>query len=151
MKTPTRLLVGLVVAAALNGCSSDDGQDQSRAPAPALDPASTGRMQIEQRAYEPGDRVSVRWPSEDLRGVAYSLDLWTGQEWDTRYYIGATKKPTSSPAWWDADEKGRGWPDIGIGGPGPDLAVVPDTAESGTYRLCTANARRQSCALLTVT
>ena len=45
----------------------------------------------------------------------------------------------NGPDWHPMSE---GWSreDIGFVGPGPDVVVVPATAEPGTYRYCTANA-----------
>ncbi len=120
---------------------------------PSLEPRVTGRMEIDDGSYRPGDKVTVRWPSEELRGIAYSLDSWTGNGWKVDYYISAVSpgyRPQHDPTWWDADENGYGWVDIGIIGRGPDIAIIPDTADPDTYRLCTANASRKSCALLTV-
>lgn len=120
---------------------------------PTLDPASLGRMEVEDRSYSPGDRVNIRWPGEHPRGIAYSLDLWTGENWKTRFYLSAhvgNGDASSDPPWWDADTEGHAWADLGVGGPGPDVAVVPPVAEPGTYRLCTANSPAQSCAMLTV-
>lgn len=88
-----------------------------------------------------------------MRGIAYSLGSWSGTEWRTEFYISALAEGRSNkgaPAWWLVDDRDRGWIDIGIGGEGPDIAVVPDPAGSGTYRICTANSPESSCALLDV-
>ena len=55
--------------------------------------------------------------------------------------------------WWTAEEgENRGWPQVAVTGPGPDRAIVPDTAPAGNYLLCTAtNTNPEACALLTVT
>ncbi|GAA1159914.1 hypothetical protein [Nocardioides aquiterrae] len=163
MRIHVAAVVGLVAASSVAGCTSPDGDagatsvrsepTSSRTATPSLAPASLGRMEIDQRTYLPGDELSVRWPGQQLRGIAYSLDAWTGTAWRTRYYIAAVTpgyRANHDPTWWDADGTGRGWVDIGVGGAGPDIAVVPDTAGPGGYRLCTANSPKQSCALLTV-
>ena len=46
--------------------------------------------------------------------------------------------------------EGYGYPDAGIGGPGPDRVLVPEDAEPGAYRICTANAGDDFCAPLQV-
>lgn len=100
-----------------------------------------------------GDEVRVLWPGEEGRGIAYSLDAWTGTDWTTQFYVTAVTQghhPAGHPRWWDASETNYAWVDIGVGGPGPDIAVVPDVAEPGVYRLCTANSVRKSCVLITV-
>jgi hypothetical protein len=155
-------LVGLAFAASSVGCSSvTEGHNAphpqqggaSRAVAtPTLNPWLSGRMATDRQAYVPGDEVEVRWQRRERRGIAYSLDGWTGTDWKTEYYVTAVSQgypPAAGPTWWDANER-RGWVDIGVSGSGPDVAVVPDVADPGTYRLCTANAAKKSCVLLTV-
>ncbi|MDN4161111.1 hypothetical protein [Nocardioides abyssi] len=155
-------LIGLVLASSSIGCSSAMNEDNAPRPrqerasrtvaTPTLDPWLTGRMATDRQAYVPGDQVVVRWYSRERRGIAYSLDGWTGTEWKTEYYVIAVSQgyaPAARPTWWDANER-RGWVDIGVSGSGSDVAVVPDVADPGTYRLCTANAARKSCVLLSV-
>lgn len=48
---------------------------------------------------------------------------------------------TDGPTWRGKSDP-WGWDDIGFSGPGPDIVVVPETADPGTYRFCTANAGR---------
>lgn len=155
--------VSMMLSVALSGCSSDSSESKPAsdggssasttvpASTPSLEASVRGRMKLEQRTFRPGDEVKVRWPDENLRGVAYSLDQWTGNDWRPAFYVSATTSRSSEigPRWWPVDGSGY-WNDIGLGGPGPDIAVVPDVATTGTYRLCTANARRLSCALLKV-
>lgn len=148
-----RVAASVLAVCLAAGCSS--ARDDTSAPVRASEPVPTptaAPMEVDQQTYRPGDRVNVRWPGEDLRGIAYSLDSWTGSEWKTAYYVSAVSRGVdgAEPTWWDADEPDRGWVDIGVGGPGPDIAVVPETAEPGEYRLCTANSLEQSCVLLTV-
>lgn len=162
MNPATAAFLGLALASSVVGCSSspDDtgatptqGEPTSPTVTPTLDPALVGRMEIDLRTYLPGDKLNLRWPGEELRGIAYSLDAWEGTDWKTEYYISAVTqgdRPNHDPTWWDTGETGYGWVDIGVGGPGPDIAVVPDTAGPGIYRLCTANSPKQSCVLLTV-
>jgi len=47
--------------------------------------------------------------------------------------------------WFPLDAEGIGFPDIGVGGPGPDRVPIPDVAEPGDYRICTGNARDEFC------
>ncbi|MFC5175638.1 hypothetical protein [Nocardioides taihuensis] len=160
MNKVTAALLGLASVCLVAGCSpAEDDGDGARTPmsgasaTPTLDPSSTGRMELDNRSYSPGDLLSVSWPGEDTRGVAYSLDAWDGSEWRTVYYLSAVSpgfRPKGDPTWWDADATGYGWVDVGVTGPGPDAAILPDTAATGTYRLCTANSPEQSCVVLTV-
>jgi hypothetical protein len=158
MSSPSDAVV-FAVASLMLGCSSsaddagekaDAGGSASTATIPTLDPALDRRIEIDQRAYRPGDRLLAHWPGAEVRGIAYSLDKWTGEDWATEYYITAVQRPTHDPSWWSKDEKGHLWADIGVGGLGPDIAIVPDVADPGAYRLCTANASKQSCVMLTV-
>lgn len=158
----TVALLRHAVASLTVGCLSapdDDGATRAKREStlpptatPTLDPSLAGRIETDQRAYVPGDEVEVRWPGEEMRGVAYSMDMWTGAEWKTQFYISAVTlgyRPEARPVWW-ASEADHYWEDIGVGGPGPDIAVVPDIADPGTYRLCTANSPQKSCVLITV-
>jgi hypothetical protein len=39
-----------------------------------------------------------------------------------------------SPTWWTVeDREDRGWEDVGVGGPGPDRVLVPETVSPGDY------------------
>ena len=128
---------------------------------PTLDAKWRGTMTITPTAASPGQRIALHFPETKLRGVAYSLAAWTRDGWEVKYYLtlaalsddsaASTKSDSFSPEWWSVeDSEGHGWPDIGLTGPGPYYVRIPNTAPSGTYRLCTANARDQACELLTI-
>ncbi|WP_183100008.1 hypothetical protein [Nocardioides pelophilus] len=152
------VLATLALAGCSDGKESEAGgpvaEPSSSATAqPTLAPAVDRRMQLARTTYHAGDRVRVRWPGEQLRGIGYQLDEWTGTGWEVRYYLSAVTSGYNrkgEPTWWSVDEDGYGWVDIGVGGAGPDVVVVPDVASPGTYRLCTANSPRLSCALIDV-
>jgi hypothetical protein len=56
------------------------------------------------------------------------------------YYLTArSERSTLDPAWGPVEEP-YGWDDVGVTGPGPDLVLIPPSAEPGRYRVCTANA-----------
>lgn len=117
---------------------------------PTLDPKYQGTMTITPAAAAPGAQIRLTYPAGYERGIAFSL-ADPADEKKLSYYLTAGREK-SKPGWWSATDtgSGRGWPDIGIVGPGPDRLVVPDTAADGTYLLCTANAATKACALLTV-
>lgn len=116
---------------------------------PTLDPKYAGTMTITPATVAPGAQIGLTYPAHYGRGIAFSL-ADPADEKKVSYYLSAGLRG-SKPAWWSAaDSAGRGWVDIGINGPGPDRLVVPDTAADGTYLLCTANATKKACALLTV-
>lgn len=140
-----------VSAGSISGADRPDTADTTRSP--TLDAKWRGSMTITPVAASPGQRIALRFPESYRRGVRFSLAAWTGQGWELRYYL-VSGRGSGSPAseWWSVeDREGRGWPDIGIVGPGPDYVMIPNTAPRGTYRLCTANATvPEACALLTV-
>jgi hypothetical protein len=99
---------------------------------------------------EPGEVIEVEWPEEDERGLGYVLELQVGDDWDLRYFMVAGTAGSGEPGeWWAVDDaEGRGWDDIGVGGPGPDLIEIPEIAELGSYRVC--NHGLPHCAALKV-
>lgn len=149
-----------VVAAVSFGASTQEGTEVVRDPAqlqsdtsPAPLPSDvTGRMLVQDRAYQPGEMLEIRWPNGDLRGFGYSFDRWDGTAWEPTFFLRSAPEGVrggANPDWWAVGEGGS-WEDLGLAGPGPDVAVVPEVAPSGTYRLCTANSQTQSCALVEV-
>ncbi|MEU4606708.1 hypothetical protein AB0F43_27320 [Kribbella sp. NPDC023972] len=97
-----------------------------------------------------GATVALTFPDAMGRGIAFQLAKATEPSKILYYMTSDWGQPAKhKPTWWAYGES-RGWVDVGINGPGPDHVVVPDTAEDGTYLLCTANAARQVCGLLTV-
>lgn len=95
----------------------------------------------------PGETAEITYPEETPRGVAFVLErqLQDGS-WDHVYFLIASPadRPDIRPEWFTA-EQGAGWDDLGVGGPGPDRVVIPETAEPGQYRICTANAGDEFC------
>lgn len=87
---------------------------------------------------EPGEVIEVTWPEEDERGLGYVLEKQVGDDWDLSYFmVAGTEFTGEGTDWWAVnDAEGRGWDDIGVIGPGPDLIEVPDIAELGSYRVC---------------
>ena len=68
-----------------------------------------------------------------------------------RYYLtSGCEFGSPAPDWWSVeDSEDRAWRAIGTVGCGPDFVIVPNTATSGTYCLCTL-ARDEAGALLTI-
>jgi hypothetical protein len=129
---------------------------------PTVDAKWRGSMTITPAAASPRQRIALRFPESSFRGLRFSLAAWNGQGWELRYYLLSVTPASESyglrgsggpaPGWWRVeDDGGRGWPAIGISGPGPDFVMIPNTASPGAYRLCTANASSsEACALVTV-
>jgi hypothetical protein len=121
---------------------------------PTLEEQYRGSMTINPSTARPGAWVSLGFPDNRTRGVAFTLEMWTGSRWTLTYYVISDRDPVRSvPRWWRSSEPppGAGWPDLGIGGPGGERVIVPPVAAVGVYRLCTANPPEKACALLTIT
>jgi hypothetical protein len=95
----------------------------------------------------PGELVELTFPTELGRGAPWHLSKWQDGDWsEPLYLVIASQRDgynSDGPDWRsrsDLDSGAWGWDDIGFGGPGPDIVVVPETAEAGDYRFCTANA-----------
>ncbi len=111
-------------------------------------------MTVTPASAGPGREVTLRFPADSQRGIAFSLSQWTAGQWNPAYYLTSDwgRSGDHAPTWWRVeDSEDRGWEDVGVGGPGPDRVVIPDTAAPGDYLLCTANAVDEACALLSVT
>lgn len=154
----------LAIATLMTGCSSasDINDDKSSSAMrtdvgtgveePVLDSGVSGRLRVNDRAHEPGGILRLYWPNEQRRGIAYSLDRWEGTSWEPAYFLSSASQGSArslGPRWWSVGDVGA-LHDVGLGGAGPDIALVPDTARHGTYRLCTTNSRPESCALVKV-
>lgn len=135
------------------GDGNPTGRDSSMK-APALDSKRRGTMTVIPAMAAPGQGVALRFPSKQVRGIAFSLSARGEKGWTVAYYLTSDwgSPGSHAPDWWSvADSEGLGWPDVGIAGPGPDHVIVPDNAPAGEYLLCTANSADEACATLTVT
>ena len=144
---------GAAMTAGGAGDGSSAGPDASTV-TPALDAQWRGTMTVTPSTAAPGQRVALRFRSKEVRGIAFSLSSWGEEGWTVAYYLTSDwGSPGSHRPHWSSveDSEGLAWPDVGIGGPGPDHVIVPDNAPAGTYLLCTANSAEEACALLTVT
>ena len=94
--------------------------------------------------------MALTFPERNARGVAFTLAKESNPS-KVLYILTSDwgYGPPHTPTWAAAGEE-EPWPDVGLSGPGPDHVVVPDTAEDGTYLLCTANAVTGVCGQLTV-
>jgi hypothetical protein len=156
-----RLLRGLAAAALsvlLLGCTDtarEPGtaeQTQVGVAAPQLNTGGAGALVAEPEDARGGQVVRVTFPKPQMRGVLYVLDAWDGQDWQPAFCLYSDGGGIPG---WDISTKryGKGCPvlDVGITGAGPDRVRMPKDAAPGTYRLCTGNAVKQKCGLLTVT
>ena len=117
-----------------------------------LERSEFGGMSVDDVPYTPGEIIRITWPPERRRGIGYTLDVWSDGNWQPAYGLRATTvdgQSTIPSEWWPVSSSGAVF-DIGLRGPGPDLATLPDTAIPGTYRLCTSNSRRPACTTLEI-
>lgn len=109
-------------------------------------------MEVTPDPAAPGETVELTFPEETSRGLGFVLErrLQDGS-WHHVYFLTVSPagRPDIPPQWSTAEER-PGWDDLGVGGPGPDRAVIPETAEPGDYRICTANAVDEFCTPLRI-
>lgn len=97
----------------------------------------------------PGSVVEVTFAEDTMRGIAWNLDQRGGDRWTTRFWL-VSDGNGGEP---DAVAAGtQGWAvnDVGVGGTGPDRVFIPEAAEPGSWRLCTANRGEEICASLEI-
>lgn len=132
-------------------CATFVGQATFPAPPRPAPEVREDLVVVSPAVVDPGAVVEVTFPAGFDRGVAYALQReespgqWVDEWWMTSDGNGGT--PVTVPA----GTEGYGVEDVGVGGPGPDRVLVDAATEPGEYRLCTANALEDVCALLTVT
>lgn len=93
-----------------------------------------------------GAPLTLTFPLETERGIAWVLEERDGDTWHARYLLNSDGN-NAAPTWVGPDKRDEwAWEDVGVSGPGPDEVLVPDVAAPGRYRLCTANAVSNFCA-----
>ncbi len=100
-------------------------------------------------APTPGSVVEVTFAEDTMRGIAWSLDQRDGDGWTTRFWL-VSDANGGEPEAVPAGTEGWGVPDVGVGGTGPDRVLIPEAAEPGSWRLCTANRGEEICASLEI-
>lgn len=102
---------------------------------------------------QPGELIELTFPTELQRGSPWFMSKWDGEDWTEPLYLVISSSDgynADGPTWSPRSEEWA-WHDIGLGGPGPDTVVVPDEADPGAYRLCTANTGENTyCVNITV-
>lgn len=79
---------------------------------PAVPSEPTLDMVPLSRVVPPGEEVGLSFPTQMLRGIAFSLDAADGDGWRTDYYLIAAHGPGAEPTWSAAGED-AGWYDFG--------------------------------------
>ncbi|WP_372735455.1 META domain-containing protein [Nocardioides sp.] len=111
--------------------------------------AERGPMNVVPPVARPGEIVSLNFPTEQGRGIAFTLlGPQGGIPVHTYFLTSDGASENRQPSW---STKNRGTVDIGVGGPGPDRVIIPEVAIPGSYELCTANAAREMCVDVIVT
>lgn len=137
-------------ALALASDCSRGAATRVRPPPPDPEPSMRPDLLVlEPAAVRPGEIVRMHFPDETMRGVAFQLDRRTDPGWETLFWL-TSDGNGGQPDWAPVGTDGYGWPDVGVGGAGPDRIVIPEPATPGSYRVCTANAGDEFCAPLEI-
>ena len=115
-------------------------------PDAVTDPA---RMTVEPNPAAPGDLVVIRFPGGHDRGVLYAIDANFDGRWERRGLL-ISDANGGRPQWFPADSEDLFVDMVGIGGEGPDRVLVPPVFDTGSYRICTANAADALCVPLEI-
>lgn len=95
-------------------------------------------VRADPRSASPGDVVALYFPQEDTaRGLGFTLERLVGNRWAPAFDLHSDGGMFGhEPQWWPHGQ--GGWEQIELSGAGPDRVVVPEDAEEGAYRICTA-------------
>lgn len=147
------LLVIAVVVLALVPRVVGAGETIAATPATTLAPEPRSLMTAEPDTASPGSVITLGFPDERIRGVAFTLESVQPTGWKVEYYLiaGRGSKEPGANSWFRPGDPSGGWPDVGIRGPGGEKVRIPKHTAPGTYRLCTVNPPEQICTTLTVT
>lgn len=150
------LIVAVTVAP--SACADDNAE-------PGQQPLTTSASDVSTQPEDvvatpatarPGDNVELFFPNEIERGSPWFMYEHDGEQWspEPSYLLISANDDyydcDECPTWFRAGTEGSGWDDVGIAGPGPDTIAIPDAAEDGDYRLCTANTRDEICLTFSV-
>ncbi len=107
-------------------------------------------MVIEPPNARPGDVVLLNFPELTARGVCFVLERVDGDGWAwTHFLVSVDLADSELRPWYDRDDE-YGCIDVRIDGPGPDRILLPTNAETGDYRICTANTLANFCSRLEI-
>jgi len=139
----------LVLPAVLAACTSLAPAGTPHDATAVFRPAS---MVADRETAAPGDIVELRFPDRMTRGILFVLDEEVGETWVHRFNLTSDGPgPEWQVEWFAADDESVAFPDIGVGGVGPDRVVIPDVATAGSWRLCTGNALENVCVRIQIT
>lgn len=102
----------------------------------------------EPSAVRPGETVRLELLQESMRGIGWALERREDGRWRHLYDLISDKRG-GPPAWQEVG--GDIEIDlVAITGSGPDIVVIPESAEPGDYRICTLFVEHGFCASLTI-
>ncbi len=142
------LVAALIASLLAPGCGvSSPGSPVPSVPEGPADPSS--EMRPELMVADPtrpsnGEVVELTFPRETMRGIAFVLERQENGVWQYLYDM-VSDANGGAPHTVPALSQGFGYDDVGVGGPGPDRVRIPEDAEAGRYRICTANAGDEFC------
>ncbi len=141
-----RIVVSLATLLVGSGCS---GLPEV---APIVGPADPGAemrpdlIVADPEVIPPGGIVALTFPEETTRGILFVLEERVGDSWAHRYNLSSDGPGQPfKMSWHLPDDENAAFPDIGVGGGGPDRRPIPEIAEPGHYRICTGNAGDEFC------
>lgn len=165
MKRETTIVIALAVGL-LSACGAtstapaESSTTPGGSPAPSVgpyDPDAQMRpelMQVKPSPAVAGQPIEVRFPEETERGVGWVLEEQGNNSWHAGWSLTAASGSYDSeyvPNWYPADDEAAfAWDALAIAGPGPDTLLIPDDAQPGIYRLCTANKIDNICVELAI-
>jgi hypothetical protein len=142
---PAATALALALALVLAACAAADLLPPGT-PHDATAVFRPASMIADRETAAPGEIVGLLFPDEMTRGVWFVLEQEVGESWTYRYDLTSDGPGAGwQVTWRPAGEEGFAVEDIGVGGRGPDHVVIPDTAEPGTWRICTGNAGENVC------
>jgi len=139
-------LAATVLVAGCAGSSSDLEPDPPQ-PARALRP---DLMAVDPDPAAPGELVSLTFPEQTMRGIAFVLQRRIDGGWETSHLMTSNANGVDYMDTAPVDTEAFDVIDVGIGGPGPDSVRLPDGLAAGEYRICTDNAGDEFCAQIQI-
>lgn len=143
----------------MTGCAADDPgetsalRQQAKEAAPLPEPmvrddlttpiVPNPAIELRPTTPRPGQQVELRFPSADTRGVFFTLERQVGGSWQQTHFLISDQgqlQPSAKPV----DEEIL-ITLMAVGGPGPDLVVLPNHLDPGTWRICTLDESNPSC------
>lgn len=150
---PRRCILSILAVAGvalLTAACTDDG-DQIAIDRGPHDPEAVideGLIRAEPHIAAPGEDIDLVYPTGMSRGIGFTLERRTTDDWSHQWSLtsdAGAPEPVVRPA-----SEEVSWEAVGITDPGPDGVRLPDDAEPGSYRICTALSPDNVCASIQI-